>query len=97
MNVNKVLPVTCPSCNGRMRVQRLHCENCDTSVEGVFELPILNHLSSSELVFVLSFMKTSGSIKAMADQLRLSYPTVRNMLDELIAKILKIEKELKAI
>lgn len=95
MTVNKVLPVTCPSCNGRMQVQRLHCQSCDTSVEGAFELPVLNNLTPVELQFVLSFVKTSGSIKAMASQLRLSYPTVRNMLDEIINKILKVERELK--
>jgi hypothetical protein len=95
MSVIKSLPVTCPSCSGKMKVRRLHCSQCDTSVEGDFNLPVLNHLQREELDFVLFFMKTSGSIKDMSAELSLSYPTVRNMLDDLIAKINRIEKELK--
>ncbi len=96
MTIQKILPVTCPSCAGRMKVQRLHCANCETSIEGAFELPVLNYLNSEELDFVLQFVKTSGSIKDMSTQLGLSYPTVRNMLDDLITKISKTEKELKS-
>ncbi len=96
MSVNKILPVTCPSCSGRMKVQKLHCNNCDTSIEGAFELPVLNHLNAQELDFVLQFVKTSGSIKDISTQLGFSYPTVRNMLDDLISKITKTEKELNA-
>jgi hypothetical protein len=91
----KSLPVTCPSCLGKMQVQRLQCSQCDTSVEGSFQLPVLNHLTRQELDFVIFFIKTSGSIKEMSSQLGLSYPTVRNMLDDLITKIKQLELELK--
>jgi hypothetical protein len=96
MSLTKILPVTCPSCGGRMKVQRLHCQQCDTAVSGAFDLPVLNHLNREELDFVLFFVKTSGSIKDMSAQLGLSYPTVRNMLDDLIAKITKTESELQS-
>jgi len=95
MTTVKILPVTCPSCSGKMKVKRLHCERCDTSVEGSFSLPVLNHLNKEELEFVIFFMKTSGSIKEMSSQLGLSYPTVRNMLDDLILKIGTLETELQ--
>jgi len=42
--------------------------------------------------FVLSFVKHSGSLKEMAKQLNLSYPTVRNLLNDIIKKIQSHEK-----
>jgi hypothetical protein len=42
--------------------------------------------------FVLEFIKASGSLKEMAKLLGLSYPTVRNRLDEVIELIKFTEK-----
>jgi hypothetical protein len=42
-------------------------------------------------MFILHFVLFSGSNKDMAKHLNLSYPTVRNMLDEIIEKIKVIE------
>ena len=41
--------------------------------------------------FITAFIKTSGSIKLMAEQMSLSYPTVRNILDDIIDKINHLE------
>lgn len=45
------------------------------------------HLTVEEQEFVLGFLYNSGSLKDMARDLGKSYPTVRNMLDDLIQKI----------
>ena len=37
--------------------------------------------------FVLAFVRASGSLKEMGEQLKLSYPTVRIRLNEIIAKL----------
>ncbi|HBW79041.1 MAG TPA: hypothetical protein DEF78_00300, partial [Sphingobacterium sp.] len=37
--------------------------------------------------FVLNFLIHSGSLKEMANQMGKSYPTVRNILDDLIQKV----------
>ena len=37
--------------------------------------------------FILQFIKASGSLKEMAGILKVSYPTVRNRLDEIIDKL----------
>jgi hypothetical protein len=42
-------------------------------------------LSEEEQRFVIDFVKCSGSLKEMAQKLGLSYPTVRNRLDDVIA------------
>jgi hypothetical protein len=53
----------------------------------LYPLPVLARLSTEEQDFILRFVKSSGSLKDMAKQLSLSYPTVRNLLDDIIKKI----------
>ena len=88
----KSLPTTCPSCGGELTVKRLHCENCETEVEGLYSLPVLASLSQDDQEFILEFIKASGSLKEMAAILKVSYPTVRNRLDEVIVKLKQDKK-----
>ena len=81
------LPITCPSCSRGLKVTSLQCPSCKTTINGEFELALLLKLNEHEINFVIDFVKSSGSLKVMAEKLKLSYPTVRNMLDELIDKI----------
>ncbi len=83
----KKLPVICPACQAPLRVRSLCCDACETEVAGSFSLPLLATLSPDEQQFVLAFVRSSGSLKEMARQMNLSYPTVRNYLDDLIAKL----------
>lgn len=84
--MNRV-PTSCPSCDHRLDVKRLACPHCGTEVEGVYPLPELLALSAEDQDFVCEFVKASGSLKEMAALLKVSYPTVRNRLDALIAKL----------
>jgi hypothetical protein len=81
------LPTICPSCTGSLAVKRLYCERCGTEVEGGFSLPPLANLSGDDQEFLLRFVSASGSLKEMAGILGVSYPTVRNRLDAIIAKL----------
>ena len=87
----KRLPISCPSCQGRLSVKRLRCDHCETEVEGQYALPALASLTQEDQDFIVAFIKTSGSLKEMADLLKVSYPTVRNRLDEIIGKVKKSE------
>jgi hypothetical protein len=87
LKLNFMLPDHCPSCASQLKVKSLKCEQCGTEVIGDYALPVFLLLSSEEQDFILSFVKCSGSLKELANQLKLSYPTVRNRLNELIAKI----------
>jgi len=89
----KKLPVVCPSCEAELQVKALHCSSCETTVEGGFRLPVLSRLKPEEQAFALAFVKSSGSLKEMAALLNLSYPSVRNMLDDLIQQLQKLEDE----
>lgn len=87
--MNKKLPLRCPSWENSLLVKQLHCERCETEVSGLYSLPLLSRLSDEDQKFILDFVKASGSLKIMAQNMKLSYPTVRNLLDDIISKINK--------
>ena len=82
-----MLPCICPSCQSQLKVKSLKCDNCQTEVSGLYELPALARLSADDQQFILQFVKYSGSLKEMAKYLNLSYPTVRNLLDDIIDRL----------
>ncbi|WP_430613708.1 DUF2089 family protein [Flavobacterium sp. JP2137] len=81
------LPIHCPSCQEALQVSQLSCESCETRVSGKFALPLLLQLPQEEQDFILQFFLFSGSLKEMAATMNISYPTVRNRLDDIIARI----------
>ncbi len=88
---NKKTPILCPSCDSSLSVVKLRCDNCATEVSGHFSLPLLSRLTSEEQLFVLEFFKESGKLNVMAKKLGVSYPTLRNKLDDLIEKVKSFE------
>jgi hypothetical protein len=91
----KKLPILCPACQSMLQIKRLVCQGCQTSIEGDYELPLLARLPQDDQNFLTEFIKTSGSLKEMAAMMGLSYPTVRNILDEIITRIKQIEQKIK--
>lgn len=81
------LPIDCPSCSSVLIVSELSCEGCKTKISGNFSLPLLLQLSKDHQDFILEFFLASGSLKKMASKIEKSYPTVRNMLDDIIEQI----------
>lgn len=79
--------VSCPSCQSELFASRLSCGSCGTSLEGRFEVPALLRLPPDDLAFVTAFVRSSGSLKAMAQMFGVSYPTIRGRLDEVIARL----------
>lgn len=47
----------------------------------------LQYLSDEDAIFIKNFMLSSGSLKEMSKLYRISYPTLRRRLDQLINKI----------
>ena len=74
----------CPICNELLEVTRLHCRQCDTSIEGHFSLGRFYRLTPEQLLFVETFVRCEGKINRVEDELGISYPTVRNRLNEVI-------------
>ena len=74
----------CPICNDTLHVTRLHCRNCDTSIEGHFSLGCLYQLSPEQLSFIETFIKCEGKINRVEQEMGMSYPAVRSRLTEVI-------------
>ncbi len=74
----------CPICGESLAVTRLHCRNCDTSLEGHFTLGRLYQLNSEQLQFVETFIRCEGKINRVEQEMGLSYPAVRARLTEVI-------------
>lgn len=53
----------------------------------------IDHLAEEDLAFIKRFVLASGSLKAMAAEYGISYPTVRLRLDRLIEKIRIFESQ----
>ena len=76
--------MTCPICEHRLTVTRLHCRNCDTTIEGHFETGRMGRLTAEQLSFVETFLRCEGKLNRMEGVLGLSYPTLRSRLSQVI-------------
>jgi hypothetical protein len=79
-----ILPTKCPLCGGDITVTRIHCRDCDTTIDGRFEAGPFSQLTREQLEFVETFVRCEGKINRMEDEIGLSYPTIRNRLHEII-------------
>jgi hypothetical protein len=70
-----------------MRVVRLQCSSCQTSLEGSFQLGQFLRLSPEQMHFVDVFLKCRGKIKDVEEELGISYPTVVARLNEVITAL----------
>ncbi|SDZ56888.1 hypothetical protein SAMN05421736_11818 [Evansella caseinilytica] len=78
---------TCPICEEGLKVTKLTCGHCHTTIENTFEFPALLSLKKEQLQFIETFILCRGSIKEVEKVLNISYPTVRNKLEEIIAEL----------
>ena len=80
----QTLPNKCPICGGEIIVTRLHCQVCDSTIEGRFAHGAFEALTPEQLGFVEAFVRCEGKISRMEGEIGLSYPTIRNRLHEII-------------
>jgi hypothetical protein len=74
----------CPVCDGELTVTRLHCETCDTVIEGRFANAAFAGLTSEQMDFIETFVRCEGKLTRVQEEMALSYPTIRNRLQEVI-------------
>ncbi len=78
------LPQKCPVCQEMLTIQELKCDRCSTVIRGSFETTRLAALNGEQLKFVEIFLKVRGNIREMERELGISYPTVRNRLEQVL-------------
>ena len=72
----------CPVCNSDTQVTKINCNKCHTSIEGRFDLCKFCRLTSEQKYFIDVFIKCRGNIKEVEKELGVSYPTVKNKLED---------------
>jgi len=84
--VNNLL-TNCPVCGEALAVTRLHCRNCDTTIDGRFDVGRLGRLTAEQVAFVETFVRCEGKLNRMEREVGLSYPTLRVRLTEVIRQM----------
>jgi hypothetical protein len=77
----------CITCHSELVVRNLHCEACQVSYAGDFQMPRLARLSPAQQQLAEQLVLAAGNLKQMAANLEISYPTLRKRLDELVASL----------
>ncbi len=79
----------CPVCTQSLAVTRLYCEHCGTAIEGNFPTNAgpFAQLSTEQTNFALTFIRLEGRLNRMEEELKLSYPTLRNRLIDVIRSL----------
>lgn len=76
------IPESCPVCSGKYVVSQLRCSSCGTKLEGNFSAGAFSNLDEKQLHFITAFLRNRGNIQNTGKELSISYPTVKNRLDQ---------------
>lgn len=80
--MTKEAPGKCPVCGENTEVTAISCNGCGTRIEGNFRLCRFCRLTDEQKSFVEAFIKCRGNIKEVERELGISYPTVKNRLED---------------
>jgi hypothetical protein len=80
------LPANCPICGGSVVVTKFDCHGCGSSVSGEFAQTgnPFSALGADQIEFLKVFVKCEGRLNRMEGELGVSYPTIRNRLQDLV-------------
>jgi hypothetical protein len=73
----------CPACGGPVVITEIKCSSCRLTMQGEFKPGLFSTLSDDQLTFVRTFLRVRGNLSEMEKVLGVSYPTIRNKLDEI--------------
>lgn len=85
--------IACPTCQTTMGISHLHCEQCSLNLQGQFILPRLARLPREHQKLAESFLLAGCNFKLLAEQMGISYPTLRRRVDEMMAALQAILAE----
>ena len=77
----------CPVCGSTTEVTRISCNDCGTKIEGRFQLCKFCKLTDEQKTFIDAFIKCRGNIKEVEKELGVSYPTVKNRLEDVVSAL----------
>ena len=68
-------------------IERVRLTDQNVAIEGHFEVPPLARLTAEDQTFVAAFVRCHGSIKQMEKFFGVSYPTIKNRLNRIGARL----------
>ena len=85
-------PSKCSVCGTELQITQLTCPNCSTQISGNFSPCRYCSLNDRQKLFLDTFLKCRGNIREVERALSISYPTVKNMLEELLGTLFPQEE-----
>jgi hypothetical protein len=73
----------CPACGGPLVITECRCANCQLEMRGEFQPGQFSVLTPDQLTFIRQFLRVRGNLTELEKVLGVSYPTIRNKLDEI--------------
>ncbi len=77
----------CPVCSGELYLAKLACRNCKAEFPTEYGLSPYDKLSKEQGEFLFTFLKARGNIKEVCEETKMSYPTVKKRLEQLLAAL----------
>ena len=87
----------CPCCGEKLHISVLHCSGCGVELKNDFELSKFDALSKEQYTLLLAFLKSRGNLKAVQNELGISYPTAKKKIDALLASLDLLEDNVNVI
>jgi hypothetical protein len=84
MDTAKPVTQDCPYCGMAMTVARMNCGKCGVAIDAEFPMSRLGGLPVEHQRFIEMFVLAGGNLKEIAEQVGVSYPTIRSRLDKVI-------------
>lgn len=77
----------CPSCDGALKVSALKCACCGLELKNDFGLSVFDQLNREQYDLLISFLKNRGNLKEVQSDMKISYPTLKKKMDELLGAL----------
>lgn len=74
----------CPYCGDGMAISSMTCGHCHVRVEADFPMSHIGRLPVEHQRFIEMFVLCGGNLKQLAEQVGVSYPTIRSRLDRVM-------------
>lgn len=77
----------CPICSHELTITKVFCEQCGTTLFNQFGSTgsRFNKLTEEQMEFLMVFIRCEGKFNRMEEELKLSYPTLRNRFNDILA------------
>ena len=77
----------CPACGSPLIITECQCPACKLQLRGEFQLDRFSRLTNDQLAFIRVFLSARGNLTETEKILGISYPTIRNKLEEINAAL----------